>query len=293
VSSPPRLALTPGDPGGIGPEIVAAALAEPSVRAAAEIVVVDRAGGGTHPARPTREGGRASLAAFEEAIDLAARGECDGIVTGPIDKRSLARAGSRFVGHTDLLRRRLTGATLRMMMVAPDRLRVVLVTEHIPLARVAESLSTEGVLATIADTRRGLVDEIGIDAPRLALLGLNPHAGDGGVLGREEIDLLGPALERARDDGIEIEGPFSPDGFFAAGTHTDFDAVVALYHDQGLIPVKIFGGPTTIGVTLGLPFVRTSVGHGTAFEIAGRGKADPTSLVTAIRTAADLVARRR
>lgn len=291
-SARPRLALTPGDPGGVGPEIVARVREDPVLAGAAEWIVVDRATRGPHPARPTAEGGRASLEAFLEAIELAARGEVDGVVTGPVDKRSLRLAGSPHPGHTAILRERTAGGDIRMMMVAPEALRVVLVTDHLPLAEVPAAVTDKSVLATLRIADRALRQEFGIPgSPALALLGLNPHAGDDGVLGGEELASIAPAARLAREAGIAVRGPFPADGFFASRADRDYDCVVSTYHDQGLIPVKLLGGWRTVGVTIGLPFVRTSVGHGTAFDRVGR--ADPSSMIEAVRLAAWLVAKRR
>ena len=283
----PRLAITPGDPGGVGPEIVERVRGLEEIRRVADLRVVDRSGGVRGPARPTAEAGRASIASFDEAIALALAGEVDAVVTGPVDKRSLALAGAPHAGHTAILRARLPSASPLMTMVAPGALRVVLVTDHVPLAAVAPALSTDSIARTIRSAAAGLEAEFGLSRPRLAVLGLNPHAGDAGVLGREEEDAVAPAIERARAWGVEATGPWPADGFFGSGSHGAYDAVVAMYHDQGLIPVKMLGGRRTVGVTLGLPFVRTSVGHGTAFDAVGR--ADPRSLVEAIRLAVELV----
>lgn len=229
------------------------------------------------------------------AADLAMRGEVRAIVTAPIAKEAMHAAGHDFPGHTELLAELAGGAEVRMMLANPE-LRVVLVTIHVALRRAIEQLDQEQILRTIeiADTS---MRRAGLARPRIAVAGLNPHAGEGGLFGREEIELIAPAVAKARARGIEVSGPFAPDTvFMRARGFGEFDLVIAMYHDQGLIPVKYLGVDDGVNITLGLPFVRTSPDHGTAFDRAGqpgpdgRGLADPGSLLAAIREA-DLLSR--
>jgi 4-hydroxythreonine-4-phosphate dehydrogenase len=214
----------------------------------------------------------------------------DAIATAPINKLAFARAGLAWKGHTDLLAH-LTGSDQVAMMFWSEPLKVVLASVHVPLARVAHVVTRQQVEGIIDVTAREL-PVFGIKDPRLALAGLNPHAGEGGVLGDEEQRVLEPAVEAARSRGIRIDGPFPGDTVFIRAVRGEFDAVIACYHDQGLIPVKLLAFGRAVNVTLGLPFVRTSVDHGTAFDIAGKGIADASSLIEAVLLAARLVQAR-
>jgi 4-hydroxythreonine-4-phosphate dehydrogenase len=231
--------------------------------------------------------GAASLAYVERAIDLAVDGDVDAITTAPIHKQATRLAGSEFAGHTGLLAVR-TGTDNYSMMLIHDDLRVTHVSTHAPLREACDLVTTESVLETIRVTVDGLLD-IGIENPRIAVAGLNPHASDGGLLGNAEATEISPAVERARGEGIDVTGPEPPDTVYVRTADGEADCVVAMYHDQGHIPIKMlgFGDGTITGVnmTVGLPIVRTSVDHGTAFDIAGRGIADPTSLVDAVAVA--------
>ncbi|HEX4509922.1 MAG TPA: 4-hydroxythreonine-4-phosphate dehydrogenase PdxA, partial [Burkholderiaceae bacterium] len=241
----------------------------------------------------TAEGGRAAARCIEEAVGWIRSGAARALVTAPIHKEALAAAGVPFPGHTEMLQALAAGSggappPVRMML-ANDELRVVLVTIHLALRAAIDALSTEGVLETLAITH-GAGRRFGLAAPRIAVAGLNPHAGEGGLFGDEEIRLIAPAIAAARARGIDAQGPFAPDTVFmrarhAAGHPGEFDFVVAMTHDHGLIPVKYLGVEDGVNVTLGLPFVRTSPDHGTAFDIAGRGVADPSSLIAALAMA--------
>ncbi|MFY9511191.1 MAG: 4-hydroxythreonine-4-phosphate dehydrogenase PdxA, partial [Rubrivivax sp.] len=209
---------------------------------------------------------------------LAGQGRA--VVTAPIHKEALAAAGVPYPGHTEMLQALSGGAPVRMML-ANDELRVVLVTIHQSLRNAIEALDFEAVLSTIRITHRS----IGLRNPRIAVAGLNPHAGEGGLFGREEIEFIAPAVQAARAEGIAASGPYAPDTVFMRARRGAFDAVVAMTHDHGLIPVKYLGVEQGVNVTLGLPFVRTSPDHGTAFDIAGQGVADASSLVAALRAA--------
>jgi 4-hydroxythreonine-4-phosphate dehydrogenase len=221
-------------------------------------------------------------------VQDAVAGRVAGIATAPVNKLAFARAGLPWKGHTDLLAH-LTGSAQVAMMFWSEPLKVVLATVHIPLAQVPQTITPELLAATIDLTAREL-PRFGIDRPRLALAGLNPHAGEHGLLGSEERSVLAPAVEAARQRGVSIDGPFPGDTVFVRASRGEFDAVIACYHDQGLIPVKLLAFGRAVNVTLGLPIVRTSVDHGTAFDIAGRGVADPSSLIAATLLAARLAA---
>jgi 4-hydroxythreonine-4-phosphate dehydrogenase len=283
----PRVAITAGDPAGIGPEIAAAAAADPRVRAVCEPVVFDDPGGRRCPVGVvSAEAGQAAYDTIVRAVAAAQAREVDAIATAPINKEALALAGLPWRGHTELLAH-LTGATSVAMMFYAEALRVILATIHIPLSEVPARL-TAGELERVVRLAAAELPRFGYPAPRLAVCGLNPHAGEGGVLGDEETRVHGPALAACRAAGIDVQGPFPADTVFVRAARGVFDAVVACYHDQGLIPVKLLAFGRAVNVTLGLPIIRTSVDHGTAFDIAGRGCADPGSLVEAVCLAARL-----
>jgi 4-hydroxythreonine-4-phosphate dehydrogenase len=239
------------------------------------------------PGRVDARAGRAAHAAIVAAARAALAGRVAAVVTAPIHKEAIAAAGVRLPGHTEILAE-IAGTPGVRMMLANDELRTVLVTIHLPLRAAITAISREAVFDTIVIADAGL-RRLGIARPRIAVAGLNPHAGEGGLMGREEIELIAPAIADVRALGIDASGPWPGDTvFMRARGHKEFDLVVAMYHDQGLIPVKYLGIDTGVNVTLGLPFVRTSVDHGTAFDIAGRGIADHRSLLAAIRMARDL-----
>ncbi|HSH70699.1 MAG TPA: 4-hydroxythreonine-4-phosphate dehydrogenase PdxA, partial [Deferrisomatales bacterium] len=240
--------------------------------------------------RPSVASGRVAAEAVERAADLALAGAVDAVVTAPLTKTGLAAAGRPYPGHTELLQARCGGRAT--MMLAGSRLRVLLVTTHLPLAAVPAAVTGEAVLATVRAAQRGLEDDLGIGSPRLAVAALNPHAGEGGVLGNEEMTVLAPALDRARAEGIDVAGPLPADSLFYHAAEGAFDAVVAMYHDQGLVPLKLLHFHDGVNVTLGLPIVRTSPDHGTAFDLAGRGIARADSFVEALRWAGEIAARR-
>jgi 4-hydroxythreonine-4-phosphate dehydrogenase len=289
----PRLAVTLGDPRGIGPEIVARALADGRVRDASELVIVGPEGagvpvdepvGGWSPGDSVAAAGRLAGAAIERAAAMALSGAVDGIVTAPIDKAALLAGGYDFPGHTEMLAH-IAGVPVTMML-ASDRLRVVLVTTHIALRDVVERLTLDAIVETAEITRRGLREWYGIAEPRLALCALNPHAGDGGRFGSEDDELLAPA---ARDAGIA--GPLPADTVFVRAMRGGFDAVLAPYHDVGMTAIKVASFGSAVNVTLGLPFPRTSPDHGTALDIAGQGIADPASFILAALECARIARR--
>jgi len=237
--------------------------------------------------------GAAAARCIEAAVRLVQAGEAAAIVTAPIHKEALAAAGVDFPGHTEMLQA-LSAAPGEApppvrMMLANEELRVVLVTIHLSLRKAIEQVSFDAVLQTLHITQRAAA-AWGQLRPRIAVAGLNPHAGEGGLFGDEELQIIGPAVQAARQAGLDVAGPFAPDTVFMRARRGEFDAVVAMTHDHGLIPVKYLGVEQGVNVTLGLPFVRTSPDHGTAFDIAGQGRADPSSLVAAVRMARRLVA---
>ena len=298
----PRLAVTLGDVRGIGPEIVAAAAADPRVRAAAELclvgpalsgLAVDEIVGAWAPSSEAIAGRLAGLA-VDRAIELARDGDVDGIVTAPLDKHALLAGGYDFPGHTELLAAR-TGRAVAMMLAATgptgamaNPLRVVLATTHVPLRDVPRLLTHDAIVSAAVVTRQGLREWFGIEQPRIALCALNPHAGDGGRFGHEDDELLAPAARAAG-----LTGPLPADTVFVRAMRGAFDAVIAPYHDVGMTAIKVAAFGSAVNVTLGLPFPRTSPDHGTALDIAGQGIADPSSMIEAVLLCAEIVERRR
>jgi 4-hydroxythreonine-4-phosphate dehydrogenase len=300
VTKRPRLAVTLGDPRGIGPEIVAAALADGieaeitllGAREQIEAIPADHriATGPGHPGSgPARAGaveaGLITGRAVEQAARLALAGEVDAIVTGPAEKHALHLAGFPFPGHTEWLAQLAGGADVAMML-ASDRLRVVLVTTHVPLRDVPLLLTTDRIVRVGEVTIRALREQFGIAMPRVALCALNPHAGEQGLFGDEESRVLAPAAKR-----LGAAGPLPADTVFVRAMRGEFDAVLAPYHDVGMTAIKVASFGQGVNVTLGLPFVRTSPDHGTAMDIAGRGRADPSSMRAAIALALSLIPR--
>jgi 4-hydroxythreonine-4-phosphate dehydrogenase len=283
----PVVAITVGDPAGIGPEVAQKAADDPRVRAACEPVIYAAAEGSRfEPGVLSAEAGRAAYDAICAAVKDAMDGRVSAVATAPVNKLGFSRAGLQWKGHTDLLAH-LTGSPRVAMMFWSEPLKVVLATVHVPLADVP-GLITPALLGEIIDLTARELPRFGIARPRIALAGLNPHAGEEGLLGMEEMRVLRPAVEEARSCGIAIDGPFPGDTIFGRATRGEFDVVIACYHDQGLIPVKLLAFGRAVNVTLGLPIVRTSVDHGTAFDIAGKGIADPSSMIEAVLLAARL-----
>jgi len=321
----PVIGITMGDPVGIGPEIIVKALCDPTIRSRClPLVIGDRnvlereqqklkAPCTIMPVRaeddlcvppaclpllevsqlqtteapygqPNPKTGAALAAAIIKAVELAMAGTLDAVVTAPINKQSLQAAGYNFPGHTEMIAS-LTQTPQVVMMLAGSRLRVVLVTIHCALARVPKLISPESILSTLRITHRGLRDQFGIAQPRIAVAGLNPHAGEAGLFGCEEQTIIAPAIRAACREGICADGPFPPDTVFYKAARGDYDVVVCMYHDQGLIPLKLLHFDDGVNITLGLPIIRTSVDHGTAYDIAGTGIASPASMVQAIQTA--------
>ena len=283
----PRIAITVGDPAGIGPEVAKRAAADSRVLAACVPIIYEPdAATPFVPGRLSAEAGRAAYDTIVRAVDDVRHGTADALATASVNKEAFRLAGLPWHGHTDLLAH-LTGVSDVAMMFYSDRLRVVLATIHIPLAEVPRALTRASLESTIALTAREL-PRFGYPSPRIAVAGLNPHAGEHGLFGCEEQDVIAPAVATCRASGIDVCGPFPADTLFVRGDRGEFDVIIACYHDQGLIPVKLLAFGQAVNVTLGLPIVRTSVDHGTAFDIAGRGIADPESMIAAVLLAARL-----
>jgi 4-hydroxythreonine-4-phosphate dehydrogenase len=315
VAAVTRLGITLGDPTGIGPEIVASALSalpdewrgrvivygdrEPLERGARAMgvalpegidIVGAGAGAGTTFGRPDERAGAAQVGYLEAACTAAVDGELAAIVTAPISKTWARRAGFPFMGHTEFLATRL-GAERVAMLFAGPKLKVALATVHRPLAEVVSDLSTERVRDVIELVTASMVTDFGIAAPRIGVCGLNPHAGEDGLLGDEDHEIIEPAIEEPLPPA-KLFGPLVPDAAFRDALHGKYDAMIAMYHDQGLIPVKLIDFEEAVNCTLGLPIPRTSPDHGTAYDIAGTGKARPISMQRAVSLAIDMIARR-
>ena len=314
----PRIAITTGEPAGIGPEITLLGL---DAAADADVTLVGdetllaaraRSTGRPWPPRAQvrhvplgaeAQAGRLDvrnaayvLATLDHAIDGALAGDYDAIVTAPVQKSVINDAGIPFTGHTEYLAARANAPQVVMMLLGDTPhgpLRVALATTHLPLARVARALTVDGLVAVMRVLLHDLVHRFGIARPRIAVTGLNPHAGEGGHLGREEIEVIAPAIARLRDSGHTVDGPLPADTLFVPSLVQRYDAVLAMFHDQGLPVLKYATFGHGVNVTLGLPFVRTSVDHGTALDLAGSGRADAGSLRAALRLAAALAAPRR
>src|SRR4051812_32840438 len=285
--SKPRIAITVGDPAGIGPEIAAAAAADLRVLEVCEPLVYAVADSQRFPVGVlSGDAGRAAYETIVRAVNDARQRRVDGIATAPVNKEAFRLAGLPWNGHTDLLAH-LTAAPHVAMMFESPQLRVVLATIHIPLADVPRSLTQPSLEATIDLTPREL-PPFGVANPRIAMARPNPHAGEHGLFGREEEMVIAPAVAACRSRGATVSGPFPGDTVFLRAHRGEFDVVIACYHDQGLIPVKLLAFGEAVNVTLGLPIVRTSVDHGTAFDIAGRGVANPESMIAAVLLAARL-----
>lgn len=324
----PIIAITLGDPAGVGPEVTVKALARQDVWACCRPLVVGDAGvlekaaalvgsqltfhpitqasqarfdsatpdvldlgnvdlATLQPGQVSAAAGQASVDYIRRAVELVQASQADAVTTGPINKAALKAAHIPYIGHTELLAA-LLGEERVTTMLATEGLRVVHVTRHVPLAEVAALITHERVLETIRLTHTGL-RQMGVSHPRLAVAALNPHGGDDGLMGREEIDAIRPAVEAAQAEGVDAAGPIPADSVFFRAIRGEFDVVVAMYHDQGHIPIKTHGFERSVTVTLGLPIVRTSVDHGTAFDIAWQGVASEESMVEAIRLAAQLI----
>jgi len=288
----PRIGITLGDCAGIGPEIVELALKSGRVPDSIEYVVLGRQPN-CKPGEPTPETARAAAAALEEAVTLARRGELEAIVTGPVHKARMYEVGFRFPGQTEFFAERC-GVKDFAMCLTGGKLTVALVTAHVPLCKVPRALK-QSEIVRIGLLLAEFVRSRGKNGPRVAVAGLNPHAGESGKLGVEEIEIVAPAVQelqsRIEDGESKIVGPVSPDTVFQRAIEGEFDAVLCMYHDQGLIPLKLHAFHSGVNVTLGLPFPRTSPDHGTAFEIAGKNIARPDSMIAAINLAVELAGK--
>ncbi len=327
----PVIGITLGDPGGIGAEVVVKALADDSLRARGRFVIygllepfsyaADLAEltpywvrtphecalesphdvvladfdefniAARSPREPSAQAGRASIRFLEEAMDDADHGGIDALVTGPINKSSWQLAGVSFPGHTELLAHRFHAQRVTMMF-AGGPLRVALASAHVPLFELRNRFTIGLVFQPIDLLSQALREWFGVPEPRIAVAGLNPHAGENGRFGDEEARVIQPAIDMARHAGIEVTGPFPADTIFRRAAQGEFDGVVAMYHDQALIPIKLLAFDRAVNITLGLPIIRTSVDHGTAFDIVHRNRADPGSMKAAIRLAIDLARRK-
>ena len=290
----PRIGITLGDCAGIGPEIVDLALKSGRVPDSAEYVVIGRQPN-CHPGEPTIETARAAAAALEEAVTLARRGKLNAIVTGPVHKARMYDIGFKFPGQTEFFAQRCGIKNFAMCLTA-EKITVALVTTHIPLRKVPRALKQSEIVRVgllLTDFLRSRSKS----AARIAVAGLNPHAGESGRLGREEIDIIAPAISELsairNSQSTIFTGPHSPDTVFHRTIEGEFDAVLCMYHDQGLIPLKLYAFHSGVNVTLGLPFPRTSPDHGTAFEIAGKGIARPDSMIAAINLAGELAEKQK
>lgn len=323
--SRPTVAVTLGDPSGIGPEVVVKAARDPAVRRACRMVVVGDRGvleraraprwpdrtapargdapvlvepvtrlqpAESRPGRPTRAGGEASYRYVVRAVELIDAGRAHAMATAPIHKKGLNDAGRLYPGHTELLAELTRTREVRMMLLGP-RLKVVLATVHLPLAQVPGALTRKRVRTTVELTHRSLQRWFGLARPRLAVAALNPHGGEDGMFGHEERRVVRPAVRECRAQGMDVSGPVPADSLFHKAARGEYDAVVCMYHDQGLGPFKLLHFTDGVNLTLGLPLVRTSADHGTACDIAGKGVADGRSMKQAILLAAELARRRR
>ena len=287
MPTPPVLGLTAGDPAGIGPEILEACLNDPGLPQNCQIRRIG-ATEGHQAGHPTKESARAAAEALEEAAALLASGEIQGIVTGPVAKKSLCDAGFAFPGQTEFFAAR-SGTENFAMCLTGGPLTVALVTIHVPLHEVPRLLRREEIVR-VGKLLHGFLRQRLGRAPRIAVAGLNPHAGEEGQFGTEEQTIIAPAVADLAQEG-DFTGPLPPDTVFHRATQGEFDGVLCMYHDQGLIPLKLLAFDTGVNVTLGLPFPRTSPDHGTAFDIAGKGRADHRSMLAAIKLAAEMLRR--
>jgi len=310
LKSKNRIGITLGDPSGIGPEVIAKALAKKSIQKLAHFTII----GDTHIldkymsvwpkncdlldvntqspdqfriGKVSRINGRASLCYLDKAIELIKSKSITGLVTGPVSKEAVSLVNKKFQGHTEYLAEAFHCDNFGMFFVCQDY-RVILVTRHLPLKDVSSAISCEVVLKNILLTHTALKKFFHIKSPKIAICGLNPHAGEKGAIGNEEIDIIVPAIKSARRKKIKTFGPFAADTFFAPNLSKDYDAIVAMYHDQGLIALKANYFNTLTNVTIGLPFIRTSPAHGTGFNIAGKNQANPASMCAAIKLAVQL-----
>ncbi len=281
-----------GDPQGIGPEVILKALSHKSLLAFGHFIIIgDKRLLKGKPASvvvldvPYKTQGEGSLKFLDKAIALIKGGVADALVTAPLSKEAVSRYSKNFVGHTEYLAKAFDVSNFDMMFVAP-KMRLTIVTRHVPLKNVPKLITQKAVFDSIALMARTLKDKFKIRDPKIAVLGLNPHAGEGGLLGTEDVKYILPAIRKANAQGIKAKGPLPADTFFSF--HHPFDGIIAMYHDQGLAPLKGMYMKELVNFTAGLPFIRTSPAHGTAYDIAGKNKADPSSMLAAIKLAYEL-----
>lgn len=330
-TNPIKIGITIGDINGIGPEVIIKTLRHPKIAeycipiiyGAGKIIsyyknIVKADDFIYHPARSGEKlqpgkiycvnswqenvtvttgkinetGGKYALLAIDHAIQDIQQGWIDGLVTAPIHKQAMQMAGFKHAGHTEYLAEKLQSSKHMMMMIG-QYMRVGLLTTHIPLNSVTGTISIDKIKSAVHILNQSMQKDFGVDKPVIAVLGLNPHAGDGGVIGNEELNIIGPAIHELKNQNITVFGPFASDGFFGAGQYKKFDAVLAIYHDQGLTPFKALEFETGVNFTAGLPIVRTSPDHGTAYDIAGKNEADPSSFRAALFGAIDIARQRK
>ncbi len=281
----PAICITTGDPRGIGPEIIASALKSPTLKGRADYLVI---GNKTIKKNDKNANAKASVEFINTAFSLIKQKKAGAIVTGPVSKEAINKAGIKFEGHTEYLAK-LCGCKKFAMMFVSDKLKIVILTRHIALRQVADSLSTKLIYDTVGLTREALRNWLGIKLPKIGIAGLNPHCGEGGLFGKEEKLIITPAVRRLQKKFKGIFGPIPADTLLYDTYHRRLDAAVCMYHDQGLAAFKMIAREDGVNLTLGLPFIRTSVDHGTGFDIAGKGIADPGSMIAAIKLALRLV----
>lgn len=328
----PRIALTIGDFNGVGPEVLLRNIASPSIQKSIQPLLVGSFDIFEHYARKFRiakrlvavqtptesvpanavpvlnvyngtvknlqigraapDAGVCAGTAIERSVRLCLDGDADAMVTAPVSKESLHIAGYNFPGQTEMLAMLSRSERVTMVLVA-GKLRIGLATIHVPIRKIAEELFVERIVEKLETINTSLMNDFRVGTPSIAVLGLNPHAGEHGTIGLEEIEIIEPAIQRAREKGLDVSGPYSADGFFASRAHERFDAILAMYHDQGLIPLKMSGFTDGVNFSAGLKIVRTSPDHGTAFDIAGKGIADPRSMTAAIMLARTIAINRK
>lgn len=292
MTSLPPLAISIGDPAGVGPELIALIEDRCELLRLPEFLVVGERGL-VSPGSPSRRSAQIALDALHEATDLVRRGECSAIVTGPVAKSGIVRIDPKFVGQTEFIAD-ACGLPREdaVMMIAGPSLKTVPMTVHCALAEVPGRLTQELIVRRARIVARALHLDYGIATPRIAIAGLNPHAGEDGHMGREEIEIIAPAIAQLRSEGIDATGPHPADTLFASHQRGSYDVAIAMYHDQALVPIKALDFDEGVNVTLGMPIVRTSPDHGTAFDIAGKSIARPDAMIAAIRMAGQIAARR-
>lgn len=328
----PKIAITIGDFNGIGPEIILKSILHPSVKKNIQPVLIGSVNifeyyatlfkldikftvvdtqkiPTTHHTVPVIEvqkvspkqlqighnapdAGVCAGAAIERAIKLCMNHDVDAMVTAPVSKEALHYAGYNFPGQTEMLAMLTRSERVTMMLISPS-MRIALATVHLPLKKVSENIFPERIIEKLQTVDHSLKHDFGISSPSIAVLGLNPHGGENGTIGTEEKEIIIPSLKKVQEKGINVSGPFSADGFFASGRYQEFDAILAMYHDQGLIPLKMSGFDQGVNFSAGLKIIRTSPDHGTAFDIAGKGIANPGSMIAAINLATSIAKRRK